>query len=47
MQDGTQGTNTRQQPSSAWQVSSCYVIWIFLVRDEFTEYSIQESSTLT
>jgi hypothetical protein len=40
MRGGTLGTNTRQQPLSAWQVSRCWVIWIFLVRDEFAEYSI-------
>jgi hypothetical protein len=33
-------------PPSAWQVSRCRVILIFLVRDEFVEYLIQESSTL-
>jgi hypothetical protein len=40
MRGGTLSTNTRQQPLSAWQVSRCWVIWIFLVRDEFAEYSI-------
>jgi hypothetical protein len=30
-------------PLSAWQVSSCWVIWIFLVRDEFVEYSISRT----
>jgi hypothetical protein len=40
MQGGTPGTNARQQPLSAWQVSKCWVIWIFLVRDEFVKYSI-------
>jgi hypothetical protein len=40
MQGGTPGTNARQQPPSAWQVSKCWVIWIFLVRDEFVKYSI-------
>jgi hypothetical protein len=37
---GTPGTNPRQQPSSAWQVSRCCVIWILLVRDKFAEYLI-------
>jgi hypothetical protein len=46
MRGDTLGTNTHQQPSSAWQVSRCWVIWIFLVCDEFAEYSIQEPSTL-
>jgi hypothetical protein len=41
MRGGTPGTNPRQQPLSAWQVSRWQVIWIFLVYDEFTEYSIQ------
>jgi hypothetical protein len=40
MRGGTQGTNPHQQASSAWQVSRCWVIWIFLVRDEFAKYSI-------
>jgi hypothetical protein len=40
MWSGTPGTNPRQQPSSAWQVSKYWVIWIFLVCDEFAEYSI-------
>jgi hypothetical protein len=40
------GTNPRQQPPSSWQVSRCWLVWIFLVHDEFFEYSIQESSTL-
>jgi hypothetical protein len=31
---------------SAWQLSRCWVIWIFHVHDEFVEYSIQEPSTL-
>jgi hypothetical protein len=47
MRGGTLGTNSHQQPPSAWQVSRCCVIWIFLVCDEFAEYSIQEPSTLT
>jgi hypothetical protein len=46
MQGGTLGTNPRQHPPSAWQVSRCWVIWIFLVCDKFAEYSIQEPSTL-
>jgi hypothetical protein len=46
MWDGTLGTNPRQQPPNASQVSRCWVIRIFLVHDEFTEYSIQEPSTL-
>jgi hypothetical protein len=40
MRGGTPGTNPRQQPPSAWQVSRCWVIWIFLVCDEFAEYPI-------
>jgi hypothetical protein len=44
MQDGTLGNNPHQQPLSVWQVSRCWVIWIFLVCDEFVEYSIQEPS---
>jgi hypothetical protein len=40
MRAGTPGTNPRPQPSSAWQVSRCWVIWIFLVCDKFAEYSI-------
>jgi hypothetical protein len=43
MQGGTPSTNPRQQPPSVWQVSKCWMIWIFLVRDEFTEYSILET----
>jgi hypothetical protein len=35
MRGGTPGTNPRQQHLSAWQVSRCWVIWIFLVCDEF------------
>jgi hypothetical protein len=38
--DGTLGTNPCQQLPSAWQVSRHWVIWIFLVIDEFAEYSI-------
>jgi hypothetical protein len=41
--DGTRGTNPRQQPLSGWQVSRCWVIWIFLVHDEFVEYSISKT----
>jgi hypothetical protein len=37
MQGGTPGTDPRQQPPSAWPVSRCWVIWIFLVCDEFTK----------
>jgi hypothetical protein len=40
MRGGTLGTNSRQQPLSTWQVSRCLMIWIFLVSDEFAEYSI-------
>jgi hypothetical protein len=40
MRGGTPGTNPHQSPPSAWQVSRCWVIWIFLVHDEFFEYSI-------
>jgi hypothetical protein len=46
MRGGTSGTNPHQQPPSAWQVSRCWMIWIFVVCDEFAEYSIQEPSTL-
>jgi hypothetical protein len=46
LRGGTPGTNSRHQPPSAWQMSRCWVIWIFLVSDEFTEYSIQEPNTL-
>jgi hypothetical protein len=37
---GIPGTNPCQQPLSAWQVSRCWLIWTFLVCDEFAEYSI-------
>jgi hypothetical protein len=40
MRSGTLGTNPRQQHPSAWQVSRCWVIYIFLVSDEFVEYTI-------
>jgi hypothetical protein len=40
MRGGTPDTNPRRQPPSAWQVSRCRVIWIFLVHDEFAKYSI-------
>jgi hypothetical protein len=40
MRGSTLGTNLRQQPPKAWQVSRCWVIWVFLVRDEFAKYSI-------
>jgi hypothetical protein len=43
MRRGILGTNTRQQPPSAWQVSRCWVNWIFLFRDEFAEYSISRT----
>jgi hypothetical protein len=46
MRDGASGTNPRQQPTGAWQVSRCWVIWILLVYDKFVEYSIHELSTL-
>jgi hypothetical protein len=46
MSGGTLGTNPHQQPPSAWQVTRCWVIWIFLVYDEFVEYSVLEPSTL-
>jgi hypothetical protein len=46
MRSGTSGTNLHQQPPSAWQLSRCWVIWIFHVHDEFVEYSVQEPSTL-
>jgi hypothetical protein len=35
LRGGTSGTNPRQQPPSAWQVSRYRVIWIFLFCDEF------------
>jgi hypothetical protein len=41
MRGGTSGTNPHQQPPSAWQVSRCWVIWIFLVCVEFAKYTIQ------
>jgi hypothetical protein len=47
MRGGTPGTNPRQQPPSAWQVSRCWMILIFLICDEVAEYSIHEPSTLT
>jgi hypothetical protein len=37
MRDGILSTNPRHQPPSAWQVGR---YWIFLVRNEFVEYSI-------
>jgi hypothetical protein len=40
MWSGTLGTNPHQHPPSAWQVSRYWVIMIFLVCDEVTEYSI-------
>jgi hypothetical protein len=40
LRGGTLGTHPCQQPPSAWQVSRCWVIWIFLVSDEFVKYSI-------
>jgi hypothetical protein len=40
MRAGTLGINPYQQSPSDWQVSRCWVIWIFLVCDEFVEYSI-------
>jgi hypothetical protein len=40
MQGCTPGTNPCQQPPSAWQESRCWVIWIFLVCEEFAECSI-------
>jgi hypothetical protein len=43
LQDGTPGTNPRQQPPRAWQVTRCCVIWIFLVGYEFVEYSISST----
>jgi hypothetical protein len=43
MWGGIPGTNPRQQPPSAWQVSRYWVIWIFLVLDEFAEYSISRT----
>jgi hypothetical protein len=35
LRGGALGTHPHQQPSSAWQVSRCWVIWILLVSDEF------------
>jgi hypothetical protein len=46
MQGGTPDTNSRQQAPSAWQVSRCWVIWIYLVHGEFAEYSFHEPTTL-
>jgi hypothetical protein len=46
MRGGTRGTNHRQQPPSALEVSRCWVTWIFLVYDEFAEYIVQKPSTL-
>jgi hypothetical protein len=43
LRGGTPGTNSHQQPPSACQVSRCWVIWIFLVSNEFAEYSISET----
>jgi hypothetical protein len=40
MRGGTLGTNPHQLPPSAWQVSRYWVIYIFVVCDEFVEYSI-------
>jgi hypothetical protein len=40
LRGGTPVTNSRQQPPSAWQVSRCWVIWVFLVSDKFAEYII-------
>jgi hypothetical protein len=40
MRDGISITNPRHQPPSAWQVGRYWMIWIFLVRNEFVEYSI-------
>jgi hypothetical protein len=35
LRGGTPGTNPRQQPPSAWQVSRYWVIWIFFICDKF------------
>jgi hypothetical protein len=43
LRGGTPDTNPCQQHSSDWQVSRCWVIWIFLVCDEFLEYSISRT----
>jgi hypothetical protein len=43
LRDGTPGTNACQHHLSAWQVSRCYLIWIFLVSDEFIEHPISET----
>jgi hypothetical protein len=43
MRSGTPCTNPRQQPLSACQVSRCWVIRIFLVCEEFAEYSISRT----
>jgi hypothetical protein len=40
MWGGILSANPCQQPPSAWQMSRYWVIWIFLVLDEFVEYSI-------
>jgi hypothetical protein len=41
MRGGTPGTNSRQQPMSAWQLSKCWVIWIFFTCDKFAEYQFK------
>jgi hypothetical protein len=46
MWGGALGSNPCRQPLNVCQVSRCWVIWIFLVRDKFVKYSIQEPSTL-
>jgi hypothetical protein len=40
MRGGILGTNPSQQLLSTCQMSRCCVIWIFLVYNEFVEYSI-------
>jgi hypothetical protein len=42
MRGGTAGTNPHLQPLNACQVSGYWVILIFLVSDEFADYSIRE-----
>jgi hypothetical protein len=45
LRGGTPGTNPRQQPPSAWQVSRCWVIWILSAMNLLST-KFQELSTL-
>jgi hypothetical protein len=47
LRGGTSGTNPHQQSPSAWQVSKCWVIWIFLVSAEFAKYSLSRTKYLS